>query len=84
MRSSVARRPATTPAAVGVWFDAALLWVRLADGREVGTPLAWFPRLAQATPEELRHCEVIDQGHGIHWPDLDEDVSVLGLLGLAD
>jgi hypothetical protein len=84
MRSSVARRPATTPAAVDVWFDPALLWVRLADGREVGAPLAWFPRLAQATPEELRHLEVVDQGYGIHWPDLDEDISVLGLLGLAD
>jgi hypothetical protein len=60
------------------------LWVRLADGREIGTLLAWFPRLAQAKSEELRQYELIDQGYGIHWPDLDEDVSVLGLLGLAD
>ena len=84
MNSSIAIRPATHPTAVAVWFAEALLWVRLADGREVGAPLEWFPRLANATSEELQRYELIDQGYGIHWPDLDEDVSVLGLLGLPD
>jgi hypothetical protein len=47
-------------------------------------PREWFPRLARATPEERQHFEIFDQGFGIHWPDLDEDISVLGLLGLPD
>lgn len=76
--------PTATPRAVAVWCAHALLWVRLADGREVGAPLEWFPRLANATSEALQRNEVIDQGIGIHWPALDEDVSVLGLLGLPD
>jgi hypothetical protein len=70
--------------ATKVWFEREMLWVRLADGREVGVPLEWFPRLARATPEQRQHLEIFDQGFGIHWPELDEDVSVLALLGLPD
>lgn len=76
-------RPAGAQAMV-VWFGDELLWVRLADGRELGVPVVWFPRLAKATPAQREHWELIDQGFGIHWPDVDEDVSVLGLLGLPD
>jgi hypothetical protein len=59
-----------------------LLHVTLADGREMAAPLAWFPRLCDATPEQRRHWRLIGRGVGIHWPDVDEDVSVRGLLGL--
>jgi Protein of unknown function (DUF2442) len=52
----------------------------LADGRTVTVPLAWFPRLAHGTPEERSHWRVTGGGEGIHWPDLDEDVSVESLL----
>jgi Protein of unknown function (DUF2442) len=54
--------------------------VVLADGRELAAPLAWFPRLADATPEQRRNWRLIGRGHGIHWPDVDEDISVASLL----
>lgn len=59
------------------------LIVSLADGREISVPLSWFPRLANATPNERAHWELIGQGVGIHWPDVDEDISVPRLLGLS-
>ena len=52
----------------------------LADGRTITAPLAWFPRLAHATPAERANWHLIAGGEGIHWPDLDEDVSVASLL----
>lgn len=56
------------------------LSVDLSDGRTISVPLAWFPRLLHATPEERNHWRLIGKGHGIHWEDLDEDISVEGLL----
>ena len=56
------------------------LIVVLADGRELAAPLAWFPRLLEATPEQRRKWRLIGGGHGIHWADVDEDVSVASLL----
>jgi hypothetical protein len=56
------------------------LIVTLKDGRKVSTPLSWFPRLANATPRQRGNWELIADGEGIHWPDLDEDLSVAGLL----
>jgi hypothetical protein len=56
------------------------LTVDLADGRTITVPLAWFPRLAHGTPAERSHCRLIGGGGGIHWPDLDEDISVESLL----
>ncbi|MFV1964701.1 MAG: DUF2442 domain-containing protein [Pirellulaceae bacterium] len=56
------------------------LSVDLADGRTISVPLAWYPRLSHGTPEERDHCRLIGNGHGIHWPDLDEDISVENLL----
>jgi Protein of unknown function (DUF2442) len=70
------------PTAIDVDVSDALLRVTLADGREVAAPLAWFPRLRDATSEQRRHWRLIGRGSGINWPDVDEDVSVRGLLGL--
>jgi len=56
------------------------LTVELVDGRSVSIPLAWYPRLTHATPAERKNWRLIGRGEGIHWPDLDEDISVEGLL----
>jgi len=56
------------------------LAVDLADGRTITVPLAWFPRLAHGTPAERTNWRLIGGGEGIHWPDLDEDISVRSLL----
>jgi hypothetical protein len=56
------------------------LSVELADGRTIAAPLAWYPRLAHASAEELKSWRLIGGGRGIHWPDLDEDISVANLL----
>ncbi len=53
---------------------------RLADGRSISVPLAWSWRLANATPEQRSRFEIIGTGEGIHWPDIDEDISARGLL----
>ncbi|MGA9795123.1 MAG: DUF2442 domain-containing protein [Rhizomicrobium sp.] len=58
----------------------ASLIVSLRDGREIRTPLAWFPRLAAATVQERAKWEPAAGGHGIHWPLIDEDLSIDGLL----
>ena len=56
------------------------LVVELRDGRVVSVPLAWYPRLAEGSSRERRRWELLGPGIGIHWPDLDEDISVDGLL----
>jgi hypothetical protein len=56
------------------------LTVALMDGRTIAVPLAWYPRLAQATPAQRLNWETAGAGYGIHWPDIDEDVSTEGLL----
>jgi hypothetical protein len=56
------------------------LVIDLDDGRRLLVPLAWFPRLAAATPEQRKHWRFIGDGEGFHWPDVDEDLSVRGLL----
>ncbi|MFY7776971.1 MAG: DUF2442 domain-containing protein [Elstera sp.] len=66
--------------AVAVECDDDFLRVTLADGREVAVPIVWFPRLLDGTPEQRRNWRFIGQGQGIHWPDLDEDISVASLL----
>ena len=63
---------------VSVGSDA--LVVELADGRTITVPLAWFPRLLHGTPAERENWRLIGAGEGIHWPDLDEDISVASLL----
>ncbi len=71
------------PTVLAVEFQDALLHVVLSDGRELSAPLAWFPRLRDATPEQRRNWRPIGRGHGMHWPDIDEDVSVRVLMGKA-
>ena len=56
------------------------LTVLLADGRKISAPLVWFPRLLHATTDQRRNFEFLGDGEGIHWPDIDEDLSVAGLL----
>ena len=56
------------------------LSVDLSDGRTISVPLAWYPRLQHATPAERKKWRLIGKGQGIHWPDIDEDISVEGLL----
>jgi hypothetical protein len=59
------------------------LIVILADGRELAAPLAWFPRLLDASNNQRNNWRLIGGGHGIHWPDVDEDISVASLLRAA-
>ncbi len=67
-----------------VEFVADAFLVHLGDGRSLSVPIEWFPRLHDATPEQRNHWRLIGPGTGIHWPDLDEDISVAGLLGMPD
>ncbi len=66
--------------AVQVAVSADALSVELADGRTISAPLAWYPRLTHATTAERRSWRLIGGGTGIHWPQLDEDISVANLL----
>jgi hypothetical protein len=66
--------------AVGVDVSDDTLRVDLSDGRSISAPLAWYPRLLHASTEERGHWRFIGQGRGIHWPDVDEDISVENLL----
>ena len=69
--------------AKSVHFDADSMWVELSDGRTIGVPLAWFPRLLRAAPGEREQVRLSNRG--MHWDALDEDVSIAGLLaGLGD
>lgn len=56
------------------------LSIDLSDGRTVSVPTAWYPRLTHATPDEKKNWRLIGRGHGIHWEDIDEDISVENLL----
>ncbi len=64
--------------AESVSFDDDQMWVTLSDGRTLGVPLAWFPRLLSAAPAERTSVEMTP--FGLHWPDIDEDISIEGLL----
>ncbi len=67
--------------ATDVQFDENMLYVQFSDGREIRVPLEWFPKLRDATEEQRVNWRLIGKGIGIHWKDLDEDISVAGLLG---
>jgi hypothetical protein len=71
------------PRATKAWCDEQNLWVELADGRKVGVPLAYFPRLLAATPQQRGQVLMSGGGSGLHWDDLDEDISVQSLLAGA-
>jgi len=68
------------PRAEHVTITEDTLNVDLGDGRTIAVPLAWFPRLTHGTPEEKNNWRLIGQGEGIHWEELDEDISIDGLL----
>ena len=78
MNASVNNPQAPKALVVSVTDDT--LTVDLADGRTLSVPLTWYPRLLHGTPEERRNWRLIGDGVGIHWPDLDEDISIEGLL----
>ncbi len=63
-----------------VWFSKDMLYILLQDGREIGIPLLWFPRLRKATMDQLNNWRLIGNGVGIHWESIDEDISVAALL----
>ncbi|MGH9619691.1 MAG: DUF2442 domain-containing protein [Bryobacteraceae bacterium] len=68
------------PLAVTVKTDESSLTVELSDGRTISVPLVWFPRLFDASAEDRAEYELLGDGIGIHWPRIDEDLSVAGLL----
>jgi len=70
----------TTALASKVWFSKDMLFVHLQDGREIGVPLLWFPRLRKASEEQLNEWRLIGNGVGIHWESIDEDISISALL----
>ncbi len=77
---TIPRAEITLPTAESVRISDDTLSVELSDGRTIAVPLAWFPRLSYATPEERKHWRLIGRGQGIHWEDIDEDISVENLL----
>jgi len=71
--------------ATGVSFDSDNMWVELADGRKLGVPLAYFPRLLHATPRHRKNYTISGGGTGLHWDDIDEDICVKSLvMGVGD
>ena len=66
--------------AVKLWFTEEKIYVLLSDDREIAVPLKWFPRLSAATEKQRNNWRLIGKGIGIHWKDIDEDLSVQGLL----
>ena len=70
----------TEPRAMQVAVSDDELTVHLIDGRRVSAPLVWFPRLLHATTDQRNDWELIGEGEGIHWPQVDEDLSVAGIL----
>ncbi len=68
-----------------IWFDEENMWLELTDGRKLSVPLAYFPRLLHASQGQRQKYELSGGGTGIHWEELDEDISVSGLLlGIGD
>ena len=70
----------TAPRAVHVAVTDDTLSVDLEDGRSISVPIVWYPRLARGTPQERAHFQISSAGYGIHWPELDEDIGIEGLL----
>src|SRR5689334_2367912 len=71
---------ASRPRAISVEITDEFLTVSLADGRVVSVPISWYPRLSNALPHHRSVWEFIGEGHGLHWPELDEDISVENVL----
>jgi Protein of unknown function (DUF2442) len=73
-----------TALAKAVDFDADMMRVTFMDGRELAVPLVWFRTLLKATPEQRKRCEIGGGGISLHWPELDEDLSIAGLMAGVD
>ena len=80
MNTSIAETMVPMPAIRHVNFGKDIMQVSLEDGRVIVVPLAWYPKLAAAKKKQLHRHEISPTGYGIHWPDLDEDLSVYGFL----
>lgn len=74
----------TSALARTVEFTPEMMQVFLTDGRTLGVPLLWFPALSAATPEQRTHVEIGGGGISLHWPEIDEDLSVANLMAGAD
>lgn len=74
----------TSALAKSVEFDAEMMHVHLTDGRIISAPLIWFPILCDASPEQRAQYEIGAGGRGLHWPELDEDLSIAGLMAGVD
>ena len=74
----------TTALASKVEFDESMMYVSLADGRVIGVPIIWSPLLHEAKPAQREQVEIGGGGVSLHWPELDEDLSVANLLAGAD
>jgi hypothetical protein len=74
----------TTALAKAVDFDEDMMRVTFMDGRELAVPLVWFRTLLKATPEQRKRCEISGGGISLHWPELDEDLSIAGLMAGPD
>jgi len=70
----------SAPSAIAAWVGPATLWIDLDDGRTLGVPLVWFPRLLDATLDQRAAVRIGYGGEGLHWDDIDEDISVAGLI----
>ena len=80
MRTSAAEDLGGLPSILDVAFSRDLMTLGLSDGRILSIPIAWYPKLASANSKQLKRYEITPSGYGIHWPDLDEDLSVYGFL----
>ena len=74
----------TSALARSVRFDEEMMHVELSDGRTLSVPLIWFPALHAATPQQREKCRIGAGGRGLHWPELDEDLSIAGLMAGVD
>ena len=70
----------SVPGAIAIAVNEDTLTAELSDGRTISVPIAWYPRLVHGTPDERSKWELIGEGEGIHWPELDEDISIEDLL----
>ena len=77
---SISVNEIVVPSAENIMITNDTLSVDLSDGRTISVPLAWFPRLMHSTPAERNNWRLIGKGHGIHWEDIDEDISIENLL----
>ncbi|MGB0454542.1 MAG: DUF2442 domain-containing protein [Bacteriovoracaceae bacterium] len=82
MSSSIKKTSVESLSILALKFTAERLVVEISDGREVSVPISWFPKLVNASNEDLHNFEISPSGYGVHWPSLDEDISVKTFIGI--